>query len=103
MRCACTFAHVEPIVFGANGQRPITNEIVWLTTRCAAAQMPGSSVIQVRVNGKFAFCEFRSVEECNLGLVRVLEAPLPPPPLPSPFLPRHPGGALPFLPSFLPR
>jgi hypothetical protein len=78
MRCACTFAHVEPIVFGTNDQRPITKEIVWLTTSCAAAQMPGSSVIQVRVNGKFAFCDFRSVVVCNLGLVGVLPPPPPP-------------------------
>lgn len=31
------------------------------------ATMPGSSLLQVRVNGKFAFAEFRSVEECNLA------------------------------------
>eukprot|EP01043_Picozoa_sp_COSAG02_P066456 COSAG02_NODE_10352_length_1962_cov_1.188406_2_plen_424_part_00 len=30
--------------------------------------MPGSSVLQVRVSGKFAFAEFRSVEECNLAM-----------------------------------
>jgi hypothetical protein len=30
--------------------------------------MPGSSVLQVRVSGKFAFAEFRSIEECNLGM-----------------------------------
>jgi hypothetical protein len=42
----------------------------YATKRAVLMQMPGSSVMQVRVSGKFAFCEFRSIEETNLALVR---------------------------------
>lgn len=41
---------------------------VAVTARPLSLQMPGSSVMQCRVSGKFAFSEFRSIEETNLAM-----------------------------------